>query len=207
MLLAAPSASLHPVEEWDAAKRRQAGVKLGHVTKACILVGLNPCGPGWLLLDATSHRKISCSDVVFQEQVPFFLRPTCGADAQVTRVQFEDSTSNGRPFAQVPEPCEPSESAAPASSIQREASLRVHPGIEDETSQSTSDVSTSSSSSSASSQEAPDPPSLSRRISRPPPFYDPVEGKWTQGPSGPPLDNGSLQPLSRPLPQTPEEPS
>jgi hypothetical protein len=56
------------------AEMQKSGGKLGPVTKPCLLVGLNPSGPGWLLLDCTTHRELSSSDVLFQEDVPFYRR-------------------------------------------------------------------------------------------------------------------------------------
>lgn len=53
-------------------ERRAAGGKLGPVTKPHVLVGLNPLGPGWLLLDPIMRREIPSSDVAFQEHIPFF---------------------------------------------------------------------------------------------------------------------------------------
>ena len=55
-------------------QRRKEGGKLGPVTKPCVLVGINPQGPGWLLLDGTTNREVPSSDVVFQEDVPFYRR-------------------------------------------------------------------------------------------------------------------------------------
>ena len=58
----------------NAAERRSSGGKLGPVTKACVHVGLNPNGPGWILLDPATNREIPSSDVVFQEDTPFYTR-------------------------------------------------------------------------------------------------------------------------------------
>lgn len=55
-------------------ERRKHGGKLGPVTKPCVLVGINPLGPGWLLLDGSTNREIPSSDVVFQEEVPYYRR-------------------------------------------------------------------------------------------------------------------------------------
>jgi len=56
----------------DKNERRQQGGKLGPITKACVHVGHNPLGPGWLLLDGHSLREIPSSDVAFREHVPYF---------------------------------------------------------------------------------------------------------------------------------------
>ena len=55
-------------------QRRRSGGKLGPVTKPCVLLGLNPLGPGWLLLDTSCNREIYSSDVVFEEDIPFYMR-------------------------------------------------------------------------------------------------------------------------------------
>jgi transposase InsO family protein len=76
--------NMHRLRTWgcvahaliDKSQRHHTGGKLGPVTKECILVGLNPEGPGWLLLDTATRREIPCSDVVFQEHIPYFKRPS-----------------------------------------------------------------------------------------------------------------------------------
>ena len=71
-------------------ERRHSGGKLGPVTKPCILVGLNPLGPGWLLLDQ-NQREIPSSDVVFQEDIPFHRREEVPETSQgLTWFEFED---------------------------------------------------------------------------------------------------------------------
>jgi len=55
-------------------EKRHHGGKLGPVTKACVFVGINPSGPGWLLLDVEKHREIPSTDVFFQEDTSFYRR-------------------------------------------------------------------------------------------------------------------------------------
>jgi len=74
--------SVHRLRVWGSTghvllnknERRRNGGKLGPVTKPCVLVGHNPIGPGWLLLDGDSLREVPSSDVAFQEHVPFYSR-------------------------------------------------------------------------------------------------------------------------------------
>ena len=47
------------------AEQRKAGGKLGPRTKACVYLGVNPEGPGYLLWDAIGHTLVHSSDVVF----------------------------------------------------------------------------------------------------------------------------------------------
>ena len=55
-------------------ERRSQGGKLGPVTKPCVLVGINPHGPGWIFLDGETNRELPSSDVVFQEDTSFYRR-------------------------------------------------------------------------------------------------------------------------------------
>jgi hypothetical protein len=57
-------------------ERRVAGGKVGPRTKACIYVGSNPAGAGYLLLDGATFREVPSSDVVFQEHLSYFRRRT-----------------------------------------------------------------------------------------------------------------------------------
>jgi hypothetical protein len=75
----------------NAGERRQSGGKLGPVTKPCVLVGLNPLGPGWLLLDGATNREVPSSDVVFHEDVPFYRRRADRAkEAPLQWFSFDD---------------------------------------------------------------------------------------------------------------------
>jgi len=77
-------------------ERRRSGGKLAPVTKPCVLVGLNPCGHGWLLLDTSTHREVFSSDVVFQEMVPFYRRRADRADdAQPRWIEFGPADDAG----------------------------------------------------------------------------------------------------------------
>jgi len=76
-------------------ERRQNGGKLGPVTKPCVLVGHNPIGPGWLLLDGDTLRECPSSDVAFQEHIPFFPRPGARREVPLTWDHF-DSLEHSR---------------------------------------------------------------------------------------------------------------
>ena len=73
-------------------ERRRLGGKLGPVTKPCVLVGLNPLGAGWLLLDTSNNREVYSSDVDFWEDVPFYKRRTDrGDDPPLQWVDFPEA--------------------------------------------------------------------------------------------------------------------
>lgn len=181
----------------NSAERRQAGGKLGPVTKACILVGLNPAGPGWLLLDSTTHREIPSSDVVFQEHQPFFLRSKSPQPEDL--VELPSNPSPAAAAAPHPPP-------SPAPSFSAGLSMR-HSSADSEEEEGSVDSSMDSSRGAGVQGGAgvPVEPPLPRRASRPPPFYNPGSGQWTQGPQGPLLDKGSLRPLPPAAPPIPEE--
>jgi len=95
-------------------EKRRAGGKLGPVTKACALVGINPQGPGWLLWDPTTRKEIHSSDVVFQEQVPYF-NQSSHPHSPFEWAHFEDSDLSTVKVAPAPAPAQAS---APPSSTE-----------------------------------------------------------------------------------------
>jgi len=98
---AAASVGLHRSCALNKGARRAQGGKLGPVTKPAILVGINPQGPGWLLLDSTTLREIPSSDVVFQEQVPFYGRhPEREEDQPLDWSAFGESGEPPKPIEQ-----------------------------------------------------------------------------------------------------------
>jgi len=93
------------------AGRRRAGGKLGPVTRACLHVGVNPSGPGWLLLDPMTRKEICSSDVVFQEHLNYAHRQNSPPKG-LAWVQFDVSEAPApRGQAEGVDPPEPSDSA------------------------------------------------------------------------------------------------
>ena len=90
-------------------EKRQTGGKLGPVTKACMVVGINPSGPGWLLLDPTNRKEFTSSDVVFQEHISYHQHDKSAPSPEIEWVHFDDTTatSSAPPAAAVP-PAPPS---------------------------------------------------------------------------------------------------
>jgi hypothetical protein len=84
-------------------ERRKHGGKLGPVTKPCVLVGINPHGPGWLLLDGTTNREVPSSDVVFQEDIAFYGRRTDRGEEKTFEWFIFDEDSS-QPHASAPVP-------------------------------------------------------------------------------------------------------
>jgi len=82
-------------------EKRQTGGKLGPVTKACMVVGINPSGPGWLLLDPTTRKEFTSSDVVFQEHISYHQHDKSAPSPEFEWVHFDD-TSRAPPAAAVP---------------------------------------------------------------------------------------------------------
>jgi hypothetical protein len=78
-------------------ERRRSGGKLGPVTKAYILVGINPLGPGWLLLDPVTRREVPSSGVFFQEHLSFFRTFAATPTPSLDWSHFLDPESIGVP--------------------------------------------------------------------------------------------------------------
>lgn len=93
--------SLHRLRVWGCTghvlmnkeERRKRGGKLGPVTKTCMLIGVNPSGPGWLLYDPVSRREVPSSDVSFQEHAPYFQHKSQGPAPPLQWDQFPTDTS------------------------------------------------------------------------------------------------------------------
>jgi len=103
-------------------QRRKEGGKLGPVTKPCVLVGINPHGPGWLLLDASSNREVPSSDVVFQEDVPFYKRRADrGEEHQFNWFIFDDDHT--------PSPSPPEQNHPPTPQVQVPEPLPATPPV------------------------------------------------------------------------------
>ena len=88
-------------------QRRLTGGKLGPVTKPCVFVGLNPHGAGWLMLDGATNREIPSSDVVFQEDTPYYRRKVDreeDAPTDWTLFDFADEDQPPAPVAGLPPP-------------------------------------------------------------------------------------------------------
>lgn len=77
-------------------EQRQHG-KLGPVTKQYMLVGLNPAGPGWLLLDPSTKKEVPCSDVVFQEHIAYSQRSVDQQHLHFQWSHFQDASPTDAP--------------------------------------------------------------------------------------------------------------
>ena len=99
-------------------ERRKSGGKLGPVTKPCVLLGINHVGAGWLLLDTSTNREVHSSDVVFQEDIPFYKSRTDRADeAPLTWLDFTDPEHIGPELPSPDLPEEQQEAAPPVIDI------------------------------------------------------------------------------------------
>ena len=122
-------------------ERRKSGGKLGPVTKTCVLLGLNPFGPGWLFLDAATNREIPSSDAVFQEEIPFYRRRADRAeDAKLDWYSFEEDKASkvhppplqvhGHPEQIPPAPDSPHAAPAPEALNLPDPEVPVEQGVE-----------------------------------------------------------------------------